>query len=247
MEMTHEFWDFIEKYLPGYHEREDVLRQAQLQLYIDGHESPVTGEMSKDEARDELRHILYNLYHESIEACTQGQGAGCERCNEHHTKYCPACGKRTGNGKTDNPFRCVQCGSTDVQIRAWIHPNEDDRVSGFCSDGEDEDNWCNNCESHTELKTEDDLLDEIEEWWCNIDFKEMERITGYRRPDFSPMDGYREFVDTCNKYWEELPVEEKIEKWPAFNLFGLNSPKLCFEKKNDFQIIPRQLCCEVVY
>jgi hypothetical protein len=119
--------------------------------------------------------------------------------------------------ETDNPFRCVQCGSPDVQIRAWIHPNESDRVSGFCSDGEDEDNWCNSCESHTELKTEDGLLDEIEEWWDNTGFKEKERITGYRRPDFSPGDGYREFVDACNTYWEELPVEEKIEKWSAFN------------------------------
>jgi hypothetical protein len=53
---------------------------------------------------------------------------------------------------------------------------------------------------------------------------------------------------SLTKYLFEDQDEYSVQLiWYEFNLFGLNSPKLCFEKKNDFQIIPRQLCCEVVY
>ncbi|MFQ9503273.1 MAG: hypothetical protein ACLR1G_04125 [Alistipes indistinctus] len=38
--ITDDLWDFIEANVPNYHERDDVMRQAQLQLLIDGHESP---------------------------------------------------------------------------------------------------------------------------------------------------------------------------------------------------------------
>lgn len=41
--ITDDFWDFIEANVPNYHERDDVLRQSELQLFIDGHESPVAG------------------------------------------------------------------------------------------------------------------------------------------------------------------------------------------------------------
>ncbi|MFS2717026.1 hypothetical protein AAH068_19150 [Bacteroides uniformis] len=39
-----------------------------------------------------------------------------------------------------------------------------------------------------------------EEWWENTDFPTMERITGCRQTDFSPEDGYQEFVDACNEW-----------------------------------------------
>jgi hypothetical protein len=216
--ITNGFWDFIEKYLPDYSDREDVLRQGCLQFFIDGHDTTVMGEvMSRDEAEDELHLLLYTIHTEAIDAYTKGGGIKCEHCDGHRTKYCPYCGRMTGNDKVENPFRCVRCGSADVRIRAWIHPNENDRISGFCSDGEDGDSWCEKCEEHTGLKTEEELLEEIDGWWDDAGFEEMERVSGYRRTDFSPEDGYREFVDACNKYWEGLPVEEKIEKWLAFN------------------------------
>ena len=40
LQITDDLWDFIEANVPNYHEREEVLRQAQLQLFIDGHELP---------------------------------------------------------------------------------------------------------------------------------------------------------------------------------------------------------------
>lgn len=41
LSITDSFWNFIEANVPNYHEREDVLHQGELQLFIDGHESTV--------------------------------------------------------------------------------------------------------------------------------------------------------------------------------------------------------------
>ena len=92
--MTNDFWDFLEKYLPDYHARADVLRQGNLQLYIDGEDSPLADEISKDEAEDELHHILYNLYSEAVDAYTKGLGVECEHCQSEQGTYCSHCGKK---------------------------------------------------------------------------------------------------------------------------------------------------------
>lgn len=96
MTITTEFWNFIQKYLPNYSERQDVLRQSKLQLFIDGLERTVDGlEMDKGEAEDELHHILYNLYIEAIDAYTKGGGEKCDECKTYrHYDYCPVCGKK---------------------------------------------------------------------------------------------------------------------------------------------------------
>lgn len=48
------------------------------------------------------------------------------------------------------------------------------------------------------------------EWWDTCDFKTMEIVSGYRQDDFSPEDGYQDFVDTCNNWWDSLEDDEKI-------------------------------------
>lgn len=65
--ITNSFWDFIEANVPNYHERDDVLRQAQLQLFIDGHESPVAG-ITREEAILLRDNILHDLFVEAIAA-----------------------------------------------------------------------------------------------------------------------------------------------------------------------------------
>ena len=69
LHITNRFWDFIEANVPNYHERDDVMRQAQLQLFIDGHESPVQG-ITREEAQDLRDRILFRLYHEAIDHFT---------------------------------------------------------------------------------------------------------------------------------------------------------------------------------
>jgi len=94
MKITNEFWDFIEKYIPDFTERDDTLRQSELQNYIDGHESSLSEEMSEDEAEDELHLILYNLYNEAISNYTKGVGVECEHCKSQSVGYCRHCGKK---------------------------------------------------------------------------------------------------------------------------------------------------------
>lgn len=68
--ITDKFWDFIERVLPDYHTRYDVLRQSELQLFIDGEESSATG-LNREEAIKERDHILYRIYAEAIDAFTR--------------------------------------------------------------------------------------------------------------------------------------------------------------------------------
>lgn len=69
IEITKAFWDFIEQNLPDYHIRKDVVRQAELQNFIDGNQSTVT-ELTREEAVWERNRLLFRIYAESIDAFT---------------------------------------------------------------------------------------------------------------------------------------------------------------------------------
>ena len=49
---------------------------------------------------------------------------------------------------------CTNCGSDNVQVRAWVNANTNEYISD-CSDGEDEDNYCADCDGHHKLETVD--------------------------------------------------------------------------------------------
>lgn len=51
--------------------------------------------------------------------------------------------------------------------------------------------------------------EELDAWWGNLGFEEMEVATGYSVDDFDPEDGYQEFIDVCDEWWSELSYEEK--------------------------------------
>jgi hypothetical protein len=57
----------------------------------------------------------------------------------------------------------------------------------------------------------------VDEWWGNCGFREMEFITGFKMTDFDPEDGYQEFVDACDEWWNELPFSEKKEYYIGWN------------------------------
>ena len=94
-EISAEFWDFIEKYISNNPYRTDVLRQSELQIFIDGQDS-TPRDMTKQEARKERNKILGDLYFEAIDNHTQGLGYECDDCHQFKGKcsYCPNCGKK---------------------------------------------------------------------------------------------------------------------------------------------------------
>ena len=63
------FWDFIEANVPDYSKRDDVSRQSELQLFIDGHESSVQG-ITRQEAVLLRDNILHGLFAEAIQSFT---------------------------------------------------------------------------------------------------------------------------------------------------------------------------------
>lgn len=67
--LTSGFWNFIERYLPDYHTRYDVCRQAELQLFIDGTDKKDFG-ITKEEARKERDHLLFHIFAGAIDAFT---------------------------------------------------------------------------------------------------------------------------------------------------------------------------------
>lgn len=51
-------------------------------------------------------------------------------------------------------------------------------------------------------------------WFQSLEFKEMERVTGFRQDDFSPDDGYQDFVDACEDWWHK---QSKAQKQMIYN------------------------------
>lgn len=58
---------------------------------------------------------------------------------------------------------------------------------------------------------------QLDEWWWEQGFREMERITGFRQGDFSPEDGYQDFVDACDEWWDKLNCKQKLSLYREFN------------------------------
>jgi len=109
-----------------------------------------------------------------------------------------------------NPYRCPECGSTDIQMRAWIAPNRGSRYVEDIIYGGADDDWCQNCERNVRARPTDELLAEAEKWWRESAFAKMERVTGYRQSDFDPEDGCQAFIDACEKWWDGRAIEDKI-------------------------------------
>lgn len=57
----------------------------------------------------------------------------------------------------------------------------------------------------------------LNEWWGEQGFRDMERITGFRQSDFSPEDGYQDFVDACDEWWDSLSYADKVSIYKDFN------------------------------
>ena len=110
-----------------------------------------------------------------------------------------------------DPLRCTKCGSDRIQLKAWVKPNLCNDVVEYCGHyDEEEDNWCDNCMNNVTIKPESELIDETQEWFGSLEFKWLERVTGFRQFDFSPKEGFQKFVDACHQWWDKHCIEEKV-------------------------------------
>lgn len=60
------------------------------------------------------------------------------------------------------------------------------------------------------------LLKKAEFWWRNTEFTTMEIVTGYNMFEFSDEDGYQDFVDACDEWWNGQSKYEKIDIYKEF-------------------------------
>ena len=65
-------------------------------------------------------------------------------------------------------------------------------------------------EAYEEGWSQEDLED-AENWFSESDFDMMERISGKRRDDYSDEDGYQDFVDAVEEWWDGLTDAKKVE------------------------------------
>lgn len=110
-----------------------------------------------------------------------------------------------------DPYRCCDCGSTDVEIKIWSKINEGGRPDGDCE--EYERSHCNACEENVRIRPTSYMLAEAQRWWNTSDSRIMEHLTGHRQGDFDSKGGSQNFVNACNNWWNALSTEEKIRLW----------------------------------
>lgn len=54
-----------------------------------------------------------------------------------------------------NKLYCNKCGSSNVQLEAWVNPNTNEIIDVYSSGQE----WCDNCEEETTLLTREELFE----------------------------------------------------------------------------------------
>lgn len=109
-------------------------------------------------------------------------------------------------------YVCEECGSTKVEITAWVDAN----TSEYISDSDDGE-WCSECEAHNTLITLKEFKEQMLSWWELCEFKVMEQITGLRECDYSSEDGSQAFVDAATQWWNGQDYERKREIYNKHN------------------------------
>jgi len=104
----------------------------------------------------------------------------------------------------EDVYVCEVCGSTKVEITAWVDANTSEYVSDS-DDGE----WCSECEAHNTLITLKEFKKQMQSWWESCEFKVMEQITGLKECDYSSGDGSQTFVDAATQWWNGQDYDRK--------------------------------------
>lgn len=108
-----------------------------------------------------------------------------------------------------DPYRCTECGSTDVEIKVWAKVNEGGRYAGDCE--EFERSFCNHCDDIVRVRPTSYLLSDIDQWFeIGLGPDDPEVISGLNYDDFATEE---EFEAACKKLWNKRSPEEKIEIW----------------------------------
>ena len=106
---------------------------------------------------------------------------------------------------------CDECGSLDIQQLVWVEPNTHEYIGA--TEYDKDDNWCGECDDHLHFTSLREFKERMQAWWDSTDFRQMERITGFREADFPAEEGNQAFVDACESWWNEKSYDEKRAIW----------------------------------
>lgn len=74
---------------------------------------------------------------------------------------------------------CEICKSDDIEIKKWVNPNTNE-IGDTTSDGEMQDNYCNNCQAHTEFIMTNDIKEvELEQKLDSIEAEFIQHFEDY--------------------------------------------------------------------
>lgn len=134
-------------------------------------------------------------------------GRTLEECRERRDKWLET--------RVADVMVCEHCGSTNVQIKAWVDAN----TEVLCSEIEDgiDGQWCEDCECHRYFDSKSNYEDKMQRWFANLEFDAVELMSGLRQMDFNQENGAQEFVDAVSKWWAELPYDDKRDMYNTYN------------------------------
>lgn len=115
--------------------------------------------------------------------------------------------------RSDEPYRCTNCGSTRVQHKAWVRSNNGNEYVGDAWEAEPDENdcWCENCEEHRVIILHKEFMEKVGYWFFNaLEPDDLEVITGLRSDDYPSDEAYEM---ACTDYWNSLSDEKKIRYW----------------------------------
>lgn len=106
--------------------------------------------------------------------------------------------KQTKMDKTnwDEILHCSECGSSDVEIMAWVDPNTDKYIADVDGDMSAESCWCDNCEAHTNLVRLPDLWERFSEIGVNDDDEIEQDFLSFKKGT-SKYDVWHWFDERC--------------------------------------------------
>lgn len=110
-----------------------------------------------------------------------------------------------------NTLYCSECGSSDVQIQAWVDANTHEYESSVNNPLESQDCWCNDCEDHVNLATLPELWAQFGDVPVNKDDEIEEDFLCFEKGT-SKFDVWHWFDDRCpNNLHDDLMFNNNEE------------------------------------
>ena len=107
---------------------------------------------------------------------------------------------------------CSECGSTQIEIQAWVDVNTNEYHSDV-----DDDIWCLLCKDNVGTCTKHDYTEMMQEWWKSNDTDKLEYLTGLKASDFSSGNSGQTFTEAADEWWNSKSYDEKRNIYLANN------------------------------